>query len=268
VRRLAKLAVAVTIAAPGFSQTISDADISHWQRAAGDRTQALNFLIGAAWIRGEATQRGIAVSDAEAREAIDEKPHDGLTRADLAYQARITLLDARIRDQIAQPAAQSVTPQQIEAYVQAHPRTQPEQRTTRLVLAPSRAKAKAALRAIRNKLTWRSAARRYESEGNGAPETIEPGMLPLRVERAVFNASENETTRYGTYVFKVTAITPTRPLPLEQQRATAWEILSSDAQNRAITAFTSEFRSRWRLRTTCAPPYATHPNCSNPPTVE
>lgn len=267
-RRLAKVAVAVAVAAPGYSQTISDADITHWQRAAGDRTQALNFLIGAAWSQGEATERGIAVSDGEAREAIDEKPHDGLTRSDLVYQARISLLDARIRDQIAQPAAQSVTPEQIEAYVRANPRSQPEQRTIRLVVASSRAKAKAALRAIRNKLTWRSAARRYDSEGNGAPQTIEPGMLPLRVERAVFNAPVNKTTRYGTSVFKVTAITPSGPLPLEQQRATAWEILSSEAQKRAITAFTSEFRSRWRIRTACAPPYATHADCSNPPTVE
>jgi foldase protein PrsA len=268
VRRLAKLAVAVTIAAPGYSQTISDADITHWQRAAGDQTQALNFLIRAAWTQGEATERGIAVSDAEAREAIDEKPHDGLTRGDLAYQARITLLDARIRDQIAQPAAQSVTPAQIEAYVQANPRIQPERRTTRLVITSSRTKAKAALKALENKLTWRTTANRYASEGSGAPRTIEPGMLPLKVERAVFNAPKHTLTRYGTYVFKVTAITPTGPLPLAQQRATAWELLSSQAQNRAITGFTAEFRSRWRVRTTCAPPYATHADCSNPPTGE
>jgi hypothetical protein len=69
-------------------------------------------------------------------------------------------------------------------------------------------------------------------------------------------------------VFKVIEIIPGGPTPLDQQRATAWEILSSEAQARAINAFSAEFRSRWRLRTTCAPGYNTHPDCANPPTVE
>jgi hypothetical protein len=141
-----------------------------------------------------------------------------------------------------------VTPEQIEAYVQANPRNQPEQRTVRLVV--------------------RATARRYAQEGSGAPRTIEPGMLPLRAERAVFKARKNAITRYGTHVFKVTAITPAGPLPLEQQRATAWEVLSSEAQKRAIDVFSAEFRSRWRLSTTCGPRYAGHEDCANPPTVE
>src|SRR3712207_8101201 len=47
--------------------------------------------------------------------------------------ARLDLLKARIRDQITQPAAQSVTPDQIDAYVRAHPRMEREDRkSTRL----------------------------------------------------------------------------------------------------------------------------------------
>lgn len=264
----AKLAVAVTIAAPGWSKAIEDADVARLRQALGGETKALGYLIEAAWTEGEANERGIVVTDADAREAVDERPHDGLRRADLVYQARVALLTGRIRDQISQPAALSVTAEQIEAYVQAHPRVEPERRAVRLVSAPSRAKARAALRALEGKLTWRSAARRYSSEGSGAPRTIEPGVLPDRVEHAVFNAAEGKLTRYGTTVFKVTQITPGGPTPLKQQRATAWEILSSEAQRNAIAAFEAEFRSKWRLRTTCAPAFATHADCPNPPRVE
>jgi hypothetical protein len=263
---MAKLAVAVTIAAPGWSKAITDNDVGDWRRASGGEAKALTFLIEAAWSEGEARERGIAVSDEEAREAIDEKPHDGLTRRDLVYQARTKLLATRVRDQIAQPAAQSVTPEQIEAYVQTHPRTEPERRRTRLVIARSRAKAKAAVRGLENNVTWRTTARRYG--GSGAPRVIEPGVLPDKVERAVFKAPRNVLTRYGAYVFKVTEIIPSGPVPLEQQRATAWEILSSEAQASAINAFRAEFRARWRLRTTCAAAYKTHPDCNGPPTVE
>src|SRR6476469_8872913 len=102
---LATLAIAVTIAAPGFSRAIGDQDVARWSRD-GD---GLGFLIEAAWTEGEAQERGIAVTGAEAREAVDEQPHDGLTRGDLVYASRVRLLEARIRDQLAQPAAQSVT---------------------------------------------------------------------------------------------------------------------------------------------------------------
>jgi foldase protein PrsA len=262
----AKLAVAVTIAAPGWSTTISDQDVAHWTRAACSEAEALGHMNEAAWTQGEAQERGIAVSDAEARQAVDGTPHDGLTRTDLVHEARATLLTARIHDQITQPAAQSVTPEQIDAYVLAHPRTEPERRRTRLVVASSRANAKAALRALRRSLTWRSTARRYG--GTGAARTIERGVLPERVERAVYRAPRNALTRYGRYVFKVTAITPGGPTPLKQQQATAWEILSSEAQTNAIRAFTAEFRSRWRLRTACAPAFKAHQDCANPPTVK
>lgn len=265
-RRLAKVAVAVTIAAPGWSATISDQDVAHWTRAAGGEAKALGFLIEAAWTQGEAQERGISVSDAEARAALDEQPHDGLTRSDLVDEARATLLTARIRDQITQPAAQSVTPEQIDAYVQAHPRIEPERRKARFVIATSRTQAKAALSALERKVTWRSAARRYG--GTGALRTIEPGELPGKLERAVYRAPKNALTRYGRYVFKVTRILAGEPTPLKQQQATAWEILSSEAQANAIDAFTAEFRSRWRLRTTCAPAFSSHPDCANPPRVE
>ncbi len=108
-------------------------------------------------------------------------------------------------------------------------------------------------------LRLRQSARRARSNVECSPTT---SSTPCSTQH------RNALTRYGIYVFKVTEIIPSEPTPLDQQRATAWEILSSEAQAGAIYAFRAEFRSRWRLRTTCAPVYKTHPDCSNPPTVE
>jgi hypothetical protein len=263
---MAKFAVAVTIAAPGFSRAIGDDQIAHWRQAQGGDARALSFLIDAVWNEGEAQERGISVTDQEASDAVDEQPRDGLTRNDLIYQARVGLLATRIRDQIAQPAAQSVTPEQIDAYVAAHPRSVPERRRARIFATGSRGQAKAIQRSIRRGLSWKSAAKRHGA--SAAPRTIDRSSVDERLERAIYGAPKNAVTRYGVVVFKVIEIEASRPMPIAQQRATAWEGLSSEAQQNAIDAFKLEFRAKWRQRTACGPLHRTHPDCGNSPTVE
>ena len=85
------------------------------------------MLIAAAWTEGEAAERGITVTEAEIDEEAETDP--GLSRAKQQFLARISLLKARIQDPVKQAAAQSVTPDQIEAYVAANPRLDPEERT-------------------------------------------------------------------------------------------------------------------------------------------
>ena len=97
--------------------------MARWSKAGG-----IGYLIGAAWTEGEAQERGVVVSDEDAREAM-EPSHDGLTRADRIYEARITLLTQPSRQPIYQNAAQGVTPPQIDAYVASHPKFGPERRS-------------------------------------------------------------------------------------------------------------------------------------------
>ena len=186
----------------------------------------------------------------EAQNATTEKPHDGLTRQDLIYEAKLSLLTAGIRAQIEQPAAQSVTPEQIRAYVDANPQLLPERRKVRIVRASTRHKAAQAQKAIKQGSTWRSAAKKYAS-GTGNPRTVERGDYDPRTEQTIFESAPNVTVRYRTYVFRVTAILPPRPMPRDQQEAIAWETLSNQAQQRAIDAFTGAFQQKWRAQTSC-----------------
>jgi hypothetical protein len=246
-----------TVTSPAYASTISQETLAHWTRFSPTQGEALTLLLRAAWTEGEASERGITITSAEIREQAEPDPER--PRADELFLARTGLLTARIRDQITQPAAQSVTPAQIEAYVAANPRLDPEERRVRVVQARSRARAKLAQKAIERGLSWRIAAKRY---GSGGQRTIVKSPDADRFESAVLRAEQGDTTRYGTSVFRITKITPERPAPPDVQRAQAWEILSSVAQRQALEAFEAAFTEKWRARTAC-------PICErNPPTGE
>jgi hypothetical protein len=250
----------VTVSTPTWSATVTDTELESWNDDTGD---ALQMLIAAAWTEGEAAERGVTVTDAE----IDEEAgaDRGLSRAQQEFLARKALLNARIQDPVKQTAAQSVRPDQVEAYVAANPRLDAEERTVRVLETRSRAHATKALKAITRGLTWTSAARRY---GRVRQRTIVRTQPLDGFEQRVLKTRKARTTRYGTSVFRITRIAPKRPAPLDVQRAQAWEVLSSEAQRRAVEALRRELRAKWLPRTVCAPAVATHPDCGNPPTGE
>jgi len=266
VLKIAILAVAATVAAPGYGASVDGADVDRLTKAGNERALVFQTLVEETWVSGEAKERGIVVTD----QAVDEFIHDGRTGKQLArYLERsgltLSLLRKRtrasmelteIRNQVTEPAAKSVTPDQVKAYVDTHPLTTETTRTVRIVEADSRAEAKRILARVR---------RGSSLEALGA-ETGEVTAVPAdRISAAIFRAPLKRTTRYGTYVFKVLGETPGRPLPRAQQEAQAWERLATEAQEQALRAFVAQFTEKWRARTTCAAEYARHPRCPQPP---
>lgn len=253
----------VSVAAPGFGKAVEDRDVARWADAGG-----LPYLVRAVWTEGEAAEKGIVVSDADARNAAAD-PHDGLKqRNDLQYEARINLLNAALKEPVQQAAAQSVTQEEIDAFVQTHPMTSPGERRVRILSASNAPRAKAIQDALRRGVTWDRAAQRYAPKGDG-PElrtSLGPPKRPL--DRAIFRAKPNRITRFGRHVFKVVSEKPKGPLPIKQQRATAWEILASAAQAQATAEFDASIQAKWRPRTTCADPAASPGLCGNSPTVK
>jgi hypothetical protein len=246
----AKLAVVATVAAPGFSKEISDSDGARWARAGG-----MGYLIRAAWTEGEAVERGLIPA-----------PSGPVGRGmEPEYEGWIELLDAELKQPILQAAALSVTPAQIDAYVQAHPLKSPGERRVRMITARNGARAKAIEQALRRGVTWKVAARRY-APGAGARLTTFTGPPRTALGRAVERARLKTLTRHKGTVFEVVRDTPPAPLPLGQQRATAWEILAGDAQSRAIAEYEAAINAKWRPRTTCADPNQAQRLCGNSPT--
>ncbi|MDA0173378.1 peptidylprolyl isomerase [Solirubrobacter taibaiensis] len=240
--KFATLAAAITVMGPTYSGTIEDSQIAREAKraegsAAQRQTQALSVLIRRQWIEGEASERGIVVTETDAAD-------------------RTAALTAEINAQIAEPAAKSVTPDQVRAYVDANPQVTPEQRTVRLVQTKNRRAAIAVLNRLKRGSTWSSL---------GATKETFDKADATKNGRAAFRAKLNRTTRYGRVVFRVIKHAPEKPVPRAQQEALAWETLASEAQQRALDEFTAQFTAKWRQRTTCAPPYAAHADCGQPP---
>ncbi len=269
---MATLAAAVTVTAPDRTTVIERSELTRWTEASRRQSAALDVLIRSAWFEGEARELGIAVTAKQVRERLraeaDETPR-GLTRQDLVDSMRAQLAAEAIRERIGTAAAQSVTPAQIDAYVQAHPRTEPEQRTLRLVQATSERNARRATAALKRGATWRFIARRYSVDDGsaGRAREVTRDMLRARVGRAAFEAKQGRLLQVGRYVVKVVAIEPEHPTPLKTQQAAAWEILASEAQQNALTAYEQALISKWRPRTSCAPDLAAHRDCGNAGTV-
>lgn len=275
--KIAALAVAVSVAGPAYSGTLEDRDVERAARSAeGTKTerehQALAMLIERQWLEGEAKERGIVVTRAEVDDELELDIEQGFgsrkafkaflkrtkqTEADIKATIRATQLSIRIRDQLTEPAARSVTPDQVKAYVDANPQSTPERRTVRVVATKNRRQAIKVLEKLRRGATFSSVGGTLE-QYDRADETA-PG-------RAIFRAKLNRLTRYGRIVFKVTRHTPARPLPRAQQEAMAWEVLASQAQEHALEEFKVQFTAKWRERTTCAPRYGRHEDCGQPPT--
>lgn len=240
--KFAALAVAITVMGPTYSGTIEDSQIAREaERVEGSasqrQTQALNVLIQRQWIEGEANERGIVVSEP-------------------AGDDRTTSLTAEIHAQITEPAAKSVTPDIVKAYVDANPQITPEQRTVRFVETKNRRTATAVLNRLKRGATWSSV---------GATKETFDKADKTKTGRAVFRAKLNQTTRYGRVVFRVIKHIPEKPVPRAQQEALAWETLAGEAQQRVLDEFNAQFTAKWRQRTTCALPYAAHADCGQPP---
>ncbi len=151
VLKFAALAVAATIAAPSYSASVEESDIARVAAleeqttpSAEVRARALQVLIEETWVAGEAKERGIVVTDAQVDDAIGEEfsPRElkvflkqtGMTRTLLRKRVRSVLESNVMREQVTEPAAKSVTPDQVKAYVDANPIIQPDTRTVRIVV--------------------------------------------------------------------------------------------------------------------------------------
>ncbi len=264
---------AVTVTTPDRTTVIERGEVTRWTKAVDRQSVALTTLIRSAWFAGEARELGIVVTAKQVRERLraetDETP-EGLTRQDLVSYLRARLATEAIRERIGTAAAKSVTPEQIDAYVQAHPRTDPEQRTIRAIVATNARNARRAKAALERGATWRTVAKRYSiADGRGGLQPpVTRDLLPSRVGRAVFTAKRGQLlgpiqTPDGHFVVKVVAIEPEHPTPIETQRAAAWEVVASEAQQQALTAYEQAITNKWRPRTICAPDLAAHRDCGN-----
>jgi foldase protein PrsA len=240
------------------------------------RDEVLQFLIQAEWLKGEAKDQGIKVSDKTVNASFDKQKKQafpkeadfqaflkssGMNLDDIKLRVEVDLLTNKIRDKITK--GKKPTEKQIQAYYDKNKQrfSQPERRDVLVVLTKSGARAGQAKAALRKGQNWASVARRYstdpasKSQGGKLPGVIK-GQQDKGLDAAVFSAQVNQLrgpikTSFGYYVFKVTKVTPASQQTLEQSRKTIVQLLQTQGQQQRLQAFVKKFQKKWKERTNC-----------------
>src|SRR5918997_126042 len=141
------------------------------------RDQVLQLLVSFEWIKGEAEEMNVSVSDAEVKKSFDQQrkqsfPKDadyqkflkdsGQSEEDVMLRVRLDLLSNKIRDEIIK-GKDKVTDAQIKDFYEKNQErfAQPERRDLRVVLTKTRARADQAKAALEDGQSWKSVAKQY-----------------------------------------------------------------------------------------------------------
>lgn len=253
----------------------------------------MQLLISFEWIDGEATLRGLTVTDAEVTRSFEKQKRQSFPKesdfqkflrtsgqmvADVRARVRLDLLSNKIREQVT-AARVPVTEQAVQQYYDQHRSrfVEPEERSVRIVVTKRKAAAERARAELERGVSWKSVARRYStdraSKGNGgrlAP--LAEGAADPVFDQAVFRARKGRLVgpvRMGSdfYVFTVTKIKRERKQPLTEVKKMIRELIQSEAEQAALDAFVQDFSTRWRALTECAEGYRTS-DCRNGPAPE
>ena len=270
---------------------ITKADFERARKVASDRTdpqdagskvRAMNAVIKAEWIRQEAEARGVAVTEAEVQEAVDQARKTGFLSEENLKRAGVTLeellptirngqLEMKVNAQLTE-RSRTVSAQDIAAYYRRN-KTElivDEGRDVRLVVAKTRSRAAAARAALAEGQSWRVVARRYSVHGasrdkGGKISDVRQGEEQTGLLATIFRARRGALVGplkedESWVVFTVEKIEPPFQATLEQARDEIEQLLSSTRRERALAAF----ERKYRVKTTCAPGY-TVPRCKNGP---
>ena len=245
------------------------------------RDEAMNDVLDAAWIRGEAELQGVEASDREVQQEFDQTKKQNFktekeytdflkqscfTQEDVDQRVELQVLSTKIQDKITQDSG-SVSSDDIETYYEANKEqfAQPEQRDIRIVLNKDADKAQQAADALKQDNSdenWNKVAAQYSTDASskdkgGVREGITQGVFPEEVDSQIFDAPEGEVvgpieTPSGTYVFQVDSIQEAGSTPLDEAKPQIEQQLKGQVQQEAFGSFLNDYRDYWVQRTICA----------------
>ena len=243
--------------------------------------QAMQSLILAKWVKGEAADRGISVTqediDAELKRIKEQSfssekefqqfvKQSKFSEADVQEQVELTLLRDKLEQEVV--AKPTVSDDEIKKFYEVNIDSfkQPASRDVRVILNSSEAKAeqaKKALEADDSDASWKKVAAQYSQDQaskdrGGLLEGLTEGQGDPQLEQQAFSASEGDIvgpfkTDRGWYVLEVAAINPETTQPLSEASAAIEQQLVSSKQQQIASDFQTDFVDKWTPQTICAP---------------
>jgi foldase protein PrsA len=254
------------------------------------RDQVLGLLISFEWIKREAEEQGVEVTDEEVKKSFEQQKkqsfpkeadfqkfldQSGQTVEDVMLRVRLDALSNKIRDKVTK-GKDKVTDAQIKEYYEKNKAqfAQPERRDLHIVLTKTKAKAEQAKAALENGQPFKKVAKQYsiddasKAQGGKLP-AVAKGQQEKAFDTAIFGADKGKITgpvktQFGFYVFKVDKINAASQQTLEQAKATIKQVLASQNQQKALDTFVKDFRKKWKEETECREGYVTQ-DCKNAP---
>jgi foldase protein PrsA len=253
------------------------------------RDDALEHLIAARWIFGEAAREGVSVTNTEAERELERTASalgskaslanisraTGESKADLVRDFQLNASTQRLFARI-DSHRQRIDQGEIAAYYAKHRRRYfaPARRDLEIVAAPSATAARAARRAIEAGTSFAAVVAR-EPATQPQPILAQSGTahgLPRgfykepRLDDAIFAAREHTLVgpvhiRLGYYVFEVTRAFPPHQRSLNEVRDSIAELLRRKTKAQTRARFVARWRAKWRALTICLPQYVV-PKCA------
>lgn len=246
------------------------------------RDTAIADLLLAVWVRGEAQDRGLEVSEGDVDEELEQIKEQqfggserqfnrflrqsGFTEEEARERVELQLLSDEIQSDVL-PEEPPVEEDEIEAYYDANPEqfAQPETRDVRVIVTEEEsdaAEAASELEEDPSPGTFRRLARQVSTDEatqdrGGLREGVVEGQSEEELDEQIFAAAPEEIVgpfegERGFYVIRVEEVNAAEEIPLADVSDQIRQTLVSARQQQIAQAFQEEFVEKWSSRTFCA----------------
>jgi peptidyl-prolyl cis-trans isomerase C len=246
------------------------------------QNKAMSELIEGIWIRGEAEEMGISLTEKQVEDELatikkQNFPTKGafekfLKESNFTEQEVNELVELQIftKEIQAKVSAQAPAPssEEVEAYYEDEKATQfttKESRDVRLILNEDKAEVEAAKAALEKDSSpdgWKKAAKKYSSDPTsaskgGLQEGITEEFLKGPLKAAIFDSPTGELVgpvkfEKNWVLVEVVKLTPEKVQTLPEVKSQIESTIGQQTQQKALSEFVAGFGSKWLTRTTCA----------------
>jgi foldase protein PrsA len=252
----------------------------------------LKELIEGIWIRGQAEEMGIKVTDKQVEEELAQikktsfptpsayqkfLKESGFTEEDVNDRVELQTLVNAIQEKV-NSEAPAPSEAEISAYYDEQKEaqfTEQESRDVRLIINKDKAKVEAAKKELEkdsSPANWKKVAPKYSSDPTsktkgGLQEGITEEFLKGELKEAIFGSATGELKgpiKFETnwILVEVVKLNPAKEKKLPEVKAQIEETLKGEGQQKYLGEFAKGFESRWNSRTLCASGYEIS-KCSN-----
>jgi parvulin-like peptidyl-prolyl isomerase len=252
----------------------------------------LTELIEGVWLRGQAEEMGISVTDKQVEEELAQikktnfptpssyqkfLKESGLSEEEVNDRVELQVLSTGIQEQV---SSESPAPSQseIEDYYEAEKAsqfTEKESRDVRIIINEDKAEVEAAKKELEkdnSPANWKKVATKYSSDPTskskgGLQEGITEEFLKGDLKEAIFGSATGEIkgpTKFETnwILTEVVKLNAAKVKALAEVKAQIEETLKGEKQQTFLSEFVSDYETKWNSRTHCASGYVIE-KCAN-----